>query len=240
MYPIIASMNTENVVARSLRKQLVEQIWQEIEVGQLPPGSRLDERSLGERFGISRTPAREVLLELSAAGLVRFVPRRGAVVLSMSPQETASMVEVLVALEGEAAALAARRMSGADRDAFAGDYTERTRGITALPLENYAEINACFHDAIYLGCQNEFLTGEIKKLRVRLAPYLQGSFVERGRLRSSHDEHLAILSAISAADPEAARAAMRNHILNGGNLLADIFARSARLNSTTGGDGAQP
>ena len=226
-------------MARSLRSQLVEQIWQEIEAGRLPPGSRLDERSLGERFGISRTPAREVLLELSTAGLVRFVPRRGAVVLSISPQETVSMVEVLVALEGEAAALAARRMSGADREAFARGYAERTREIATLPLENYSEINASFHDAIYAGCQNEFLTGEIRKLRVRLAPYLHSSFVERGRLRSSHEEHLAVLSAIVAADPESARAAMRNHILNGGNLLADIFARSTRWNSAADDQGTQ-
>ena len=226
-------------MARSLRSQLVEQIWQEIEAGRLPPGSHLDERSLGERFGISRTPAREVLLELSAAGLVRFVPRRGAVVLSMSPQETVSMVEVLVALEGEAAALAARRMSGAEREAFARGYAERTRDIVTLPLDNYAEINASFHDAIYAGCQNEFLTAEIKKLRVRLTPYLHTSFVERGRLRSSHEEHLSIMSAIVAADPEAARSAMRNHILNGGNLLADIFARSTQWNSTSERQGTQ-
>lgn len=219
-------------MARSLRSQLVDQIWQEIGAGRLPPGSRLDERSLGERFGISRTPAREVLLELSAAGLVRIVPRRGALVLSISPQETVALVEVLVALEGEAAALAARRMSGAEREAFARGYSERTRDIASLPLDNYSEINTAFHDAIYAGCRNDFLTAEIRKLRVRLAPHLHNNFVERGRLRSSHEEHQAICSAIVGADLEAARSAMRNHILNGGNLLADIFAGSTLPNSS--------
>ena len=102
----------------SLRHQLVEQLGKEIEAGELPSGSRLDERSLSKRFGISRTPAREVLLQLSAAGLVKFVPRHGAVVLSVSPEETVSMLEVLVALEGEAAALATRRMEVFERESF--------------------------------------------------------------------------------------------------------------------------
>ncbi|WGR93063.1 GntR family transcriptional regulator [Bradyrhizobium sp. ISRA443] len=106
MHTLSTKLNTESKMSRSLRRQRVEQLEGEIAAGALQPGTHIDERSIGERFGISRTPAREVLVELSAAGLVRFVPRRGAVVISMAPQEIVSMVEVLVALEGEAASLA--------------------------------------------------------------------------------------------------------------------------------------
>jgi DNA-binding GntR family transcriptional regulator len=213
-------------MARSLRHQLVEQLRKEIEGGELPSGSRLDERSISERFSISRTPAREVLLQLSAAGLVKFVPRRGAVVLSISPEETISMVEVLVSLEGEAAALATRRMETSEREKFAQDYAERTEDIANVSLAQYSEINNALHEAIYAGCRNGFLTLEIRKLRVRLAPYLRSSFVTRARLRSSHEEHQAIVSAILACDEQAAERAMRNHLLNGGNLFADMFANS--------------
>jgi DNA-binding GntR family transcriptional regulator len=213
-------------MARSLRNQLVEQLWKEIEGGELPSGSRLDERSIGERFGISRTPAREVLLQLSAAGLVKFVPRRGAVVLSISPEETVAMIEVLVALEGEAAALATRRMETSEREKLARDYAERTEDIASVSVEQYSEINNALHEAIYAGCRNGFLTGEIRKLRARLAPFLRSNFVARARLRSSHEEHQAIVSAIVACDEQAAERAMRNHLLNGGNLFADMFARS--------------
>jgi DNA-binding GntR family transcriptional regulator len=218
-------MYTEVKMANSLRHQLVEQLGQEIETGQLPPGSRLDERSIGERFGISRTPAREVLLQLSAAGLVQFVPRRGAIVLSMSPQEIVSMVEVLVALEGEAASLAARRMEASEREDMARQYARGTEAIDTMSTEDYSAINTALHEAIYAGCRNAFLTAEIRRLRVRLAPYLRSSFVARGRLRSSHDEHQSILAAILACNEEAAELAMRMHLLNGGNLFADMFAK---------------
>jgi DNA-binding GntR family transcriptional regulator len=213
-------------MARSLRHQLVEQLGKEIEGGELPSGSRLDERSISARFGISRTPAREVLLQLSAAGLVKFVPRRGAVVLSTSPEETVAMVEVLVALEGEAAALATRRMETSEREKLVRDYAERTEDIANMSMEQYSEINNALHEAIYVGCRNRFLTAEIRKLRARLAPFLRSNFVTRARLRSSHEEHQTIVSAIAACDEQAAEDAMRNHLLNGGNLLADMFARS--------------
>jgi DNA-binding GntR family transcriptional regulator len=212
-------------MANSLRHQLVEQLEQEIEAGQLPPGTRLDERSIGERFGISRTPAREVLLQLSAAGLVQFVPRRGAIVLSMSPQEIVSMIEVLVALEGEAASLAARRMEATERENIARQYVHGTEAIDTMSTEDYSVVNTALHEAIYAGCRNGFLTAEIRKLRVRLAPYLRSSFVARGRLRSSHDEHQSILAALLACDEDAAELAMRMHLLNGGNLFADMFAK---------------
>jgi DNA-binding GntR family transcriptional regulator len=218
-------------MAKSLRHRLVEQLGKEIAGGELPSGSRLDERSLSERFGISRTPAREVLLQLSAAGLVKFVPRRGAVVLSVSPEETIAMVEVLVALEGEAAALAARRMEAFEREKLARDYAEQTADIADIPLQQYSEINNALHEAIYTGCRNAFLTAEIRKLRVRLTPYLRNSFVTRSRLRSSHEEHQALVSAILACDEQAAERAMRNHLLNGGNLFADMFAKSGWQNS---------
>lgn len=216
-------------MSRSLRRRLVQQLEGEIAAGALQPGTHIDERSIGERFGISRTPAREVLVELSAAGLVRFVPRRGAVVISMTPQEIVSMVEVLVALEGEAASLATRRMEPSERTAIARAYASQTQHLDDLSTDDYSTINRAFHEAIYVGCRNAYLAAEIKKLRARLSPYLRGNFVAHARLRSSHVEHKAVLAAIAAYDEKAAGLAMREHLLNGGKLFADMLANLGPL-----------
>ncbi|MGE0153805.1 MAG: GntR family transcriptional regulator [Reyranellaceae bacterium] len=212
-------------MAKSLRDTIFEQLSAEIASGGLPPGSYLNEKTIGERFKISRTPAREVLLQLSSAGFVNFVPRRGAVVLSMPTQEVVSMIEVLVAIEGEAAALATRRMEATERRQMAENYAHAIGAVEEITTAEYSKANILFHDAIYAGCRNRILVGEIKKYRLKLVPYLHHNFVSRGRLRSSHAEHAAILSAIQSGDERGAEAAMRHHILNGGNLLADVLAK---------------
>ena len=80
----------------------------EIASGQLPPGSRIEEQALMDRFGVSRTPAREAVLLLSSAGLVSPVSRQGAVVSGISLSEYVATLEVLMELEGLAARLSAR------------------------------------------------------------------------------------------------------------------------------------
>ena len=58
--------------ARPLKRadQLRQVLEEDIATGRLPPGSRLEEVVLAERFGVSRTPIREALQKLSASGLV--------------------------------------------------------------------------------------------------------------------------------------------------------------------------
>jgi DNA-binding GntR family transcriptional regulator len=119
-------------MARPLRDQATELLGQEIAAGKLPPGSWLNERDIADRFCVSGTPAREVLLQLSSAGLVRIEPRQGAVVLNLSPQEIVSMVEILVALEGEAVSLATRRMEAQQRREIAETYRLATDGVERM------------------------------------------------------------------------------------------------------------
>ncbi len=90
----------------------------DIRQGRLRPGDALDVKAVAERFGISRTPAKEALLQLAAAGLMHFSPRRGAVVTRLEPREVFGMLEVLAVLEAEAARLSARRMSNEQRQAL--------------------------------------------------------------------------------------------------------------------------
>src|SRR5689334_9094027 len=60
---------------------------------------RLDERSLAEQFGISRTPVREAMAQLEREGFVRSVPRRGVYVVRKSKREVIEVITALAALE---------------------------------------------------------------------------------------------------------------------------------------------
>lgn len=66
--------------------KLRDDIENGIVTGEFEPGERLDETQLAMRFGVSRTPIREALMQLSAIGLVEIRPRRGAVVVDPAPQ----------------------------------------------------------------------------------------------------------------------------------------------------------
>ena len=60
--------------------RLAESIAQSVLSGEFPPGLRLDEGMLAEKFGVSRTPVREALRQLASSGLIEVKPRRGATV----------------------------------------------------------------------------------------------------------------------------------------------------------------
>jgi DNA-binding GntR family transcriptional regulator len=72
------------------------------------------ETELAQRFGVSRTPLREALIQLSSMGIVALRPRRGAVVAEVTPQRLLEMFEVMAELEAMCGRLAARRMSAED------------------------------------------------------------------------------------------------------------------------------
>eukprot|EP01030_Chromulinospumella_sphaerica_P033266 gene33266-34111_t len=90
---------------------LREEIEEMIAVGTLKPGQHLDETELAARFGVSRTPIRETLIQLASMGLVVIRPRRGAIVAELGPQQLVEMFEMMSELEATCGRLAARRMT---------------------------------------------------------------------------------------------------------------------------------
>ena len=106
--------------------KLRDEIENEILKGEFEPGERLDEVQLATHFGVSRTPIREALMQLSAIGLVEIRPRRGAVVVDPGPERVFEMFEVMAELEGMAGALAAMAEDG--REGMQAFREKRTPG----------------------------------------------------------------------------------------------------------------
>ena len=213
--------------SESLRKELED----DIEAGRLAPGDRLDEQTLAARFEVSRTPAREALLQLAAAGIVKMVPRQGAVVSSVSPQLGVGMVEVLTALEAEAAGLAARRMSDVEKAQLGKLHLASQAAVKKLDSAAYIKHNAAFHDVIYQGARNDYLAEQIRLTRRGMRFYHKSSLDRPARLRASWQEHGRVLEAIRSGDDILAQAMMREHILYGGRVFADMIASLSKPES---------
>src|SRR5206468_10467489 len=130
--------------------------------GAFLPGSRLEERPLSERFGVSKTPVREALIQLSSIGLVELRQRRGAIVTILSVEQVISMFEVMTELESMAAKLTASRMSAVDRGELARIHLSSEECIPNEDFEKYDAINKEFHELIYRGSCNDYLETSVK------------------------------------------------------------------------------
>lgn len=206
-----------------------EKLENDIACGVFVPGSRLDETSLATRFGVSRTPVREALQQLAAAGLIEMRPRRGAVVATASPERLYEMFEVMAELEAICARLAARRTTPEELARLQAAQAEcaAQRG----DPDAYYDANERFHQAIYALSGNGFLAAEAAALQKRLRPYRRLQLRVRNRVSTSFAEHEAIIAALAAGDGEHAAAEMRAHVRVQGERFSDLVASLARLHA---------
>ena len=209
-------------MTRSL--SLRQTIETEIVDGRLAIGSRLDETELAERFGVSRTPIREALLQLAMTGLVEIKPRRGAIVSAPDPELLIAMFETMAEIEASCGRLAARRLIAADETALKQALAACAAAAADEDPETYYQENYTFHTVIYRACRNDFLCEQARLLHRRLTPFRRMQLRARHRLGQSLAEHEAIVAAIVAGDEIAASDRLRAHVIVQGDRFSDLVA----------------
>lgn len=215
----------------NLSDKIREALENEIVSGKLNAGCGIDEQELMERFNVSRTPVREAIQQLAAAGLVHMVPRHGAVVSTLSLGEYVAMLEILTELEGLAARLCARRMPGALRQNLKDAVEACAEAAARDDAKAYERANRWFHESIYDGSLNEVLARQLRMMRIRMR-HPQGSLFDRpNRVRTSMEEHRLIAQAIFEGEEDAADRTMCSHISSGGNVYVDAVARGVRADA---------
>ena len=117
--------------------------------GAVSPGARLDEQTLADRFGVSRTPVREALHELAAAGLVEMRPRRPTIVRCFSRAELADSFEAIGEIEGLCARYAAERMNRAERLQLQTVLGRAEAAVCQNDGRAYRDLDAEFHRLIH-------------------------------------------------------------------------------------------
>src|ERR1700761_4814279 len=127
----------------------------EIESGRLPPGSRLLEVELADRFGLSRTPVREAIKRLETQGLVTHEPNQGAVITKLDYARTVELYLVREVLEGAGARLAATLATQTELGVLRAMMDEH-RGFQNNP-EELVYRDRLFHKQIQLTARNHFL-----------------------------------------------------------------------------------
>ncbi|MER2265120.1 GntR family transcriptional regulator [Methylobacterium oxalidis] len=214
----------------SQAQRLKQTIEDEIVDGRLPLGARLDEAQLAERFGVSRTPIREALIQLAMTGLVETKPRKGTLVSAPEPQHLLAMFETMAEIEASCGRLAARRLVPEDEAALKEALAACARAAEAGDTEAYYQENYVFHTVVYRACRNAFLCDQARQLHRRLAPFRRLQLRARQRLPQSLAEHAAIVDAIVSGDEARAAEALRAHVVVQGDRFADLVATMRTIN----------
>jgi DNA-binding GntR family transcriptional regulator len=179
--------------------------------GLLPPGAETAEQAIAEQLGMSRTPVHEAVLRLQHEGMLLVLPRKGVRVLPIDPEDLRQTYEVLIALEGAAAALLATQGRPAPLAAMARATREMGEALAQGDRAAWAAADDRFHRALVEGCGNPKLarlaataTDQAQRARSLTA-------TRRPEPIASGLEHEALLAALMAGDADAARAAAAAH-----------------------------
>ena len=182
--------------------------------GDLDPGERINEKTLCERFGVSRTPLREALKVLASEGLVELLPNRGARVARITAEAIDEIFPVMGALEALAGELAAERMDAETMAEVRAEHYRMALHHTRGELAGYFRGNQRIHELILAAAGNPTLAATYRALsgRVRLARLHAN--ISRTRWDAAMAEHEDILRALEARDGAALATVLRDHLRN--------------------------
>ncbi|QDQ12651.1 GntR family transcriptional regulator [Streptomyces spectabilis] len=175
-------------------------------------GTLLTEGELAEAVGVSRTPVREALLKLEVEGLLRLYPKKGALVLPVSAQEIADVVETRLLVETHSVRKAVPAPPGL-LDRLAELLEKQREQAAAGDLAGAATTDRCFHATIVRSGGNEILARLYDQLRdrqLRMGVAVMHSHPDR--IAKTLAEHEEILAALTANDAEAAVAVVTRHV----------------------------
>ncbi len=206
---------------------LRDRIEEAIVSGQFGPGDRLEEVSLAEQYGVSRTPVREALRQLQEAGLIEIKPRRGATVKVITPTHLIHMFEVMGGLEGIAGRLAARRLDETSKSEIL-ECHEACRAAVKDGSDAYYYENERFHMAIYRASANPFLEEQARALHRRLKPYRRIQLRSLNRIEHSFAEHERIVEALISGQSLEAEQALWDHVTIQADRFHDFLASLER------------
>ncbi|RYF61833.1 MAG: FCD domain-containing protein [Comamonadaceae bacterium] len=195
------------------------------------PNQRMIEADLCAQFGVSRAAVRAALQDLVSEGLVERVQNRGARVRSISPEEAAEITEVRMVIEGLCAAKAAKYATAAEVDELTALGGALTTAASARDIFEYAHLRETLHRRIReIGAQRSAVA-ILDRLHGQVARYQSRLLIQPVRLTQALREHTEIVTQICAGNPEAAEAAMRQHIESIANALNAIRSQGHHLSS---------
>ena len=196
----------------SLKQIAYKALHQALLTGDLEPGEIYKEKDLAQMLNISRTPVREALLELSAKGLVSFLPRKGVQVTRFDLQDLNEIFELRKALELMAIEKVAGTISKKQLHDIQVVLNSQFSCAQGNDFMGFLNNDREFHTLLSELTNNRRLVANLETIRDLIQFMGAHALSAQGRLQEVINEHQAVLEALSSRDPEEARNTMDFHL----------------------------
>jgi len=197
--------------AEPLHGQALAALRRMIVRGELKPCTRINEKALCERFGISRTPLREALKVLATEGLIDLNVRRGASVTALSRRRLREQFEAVALVESRSARVICERGSAADIRRIKDIHQRVVRAFGRGDAPVYYEANEAFHRGLVLIAGNQTLAEIHQSLVIHLHRARFLALTTTDMNAGFADAHGSIIAAIEARDGAAAEREVTAH-----------------------------
>ena len=216
--PATRDGNASMRIADALREAIVR--------GEYPPGSRIRQEEIAERFGASRVPVREALKMLEADGIVTLRANAGAWVSRLSLAECEEVYQTRERVEPLLLRYSAPQLTPADLDRLEG-LAERMAATS--DVEEFLRLDREFHWGTYAGAETLVLGDLVRRLWSTTQPYRRAYtlMIDAHSQRIVHDEHHMLVTALRDGDIDTAERVIEGHIRRTRRLLAqhpEVFA----------------
>jgi DNA-binding GntR family transcriptional regulator len=209
------------VPATSRADMVAETIERAVLRGDLVPGSRLVERELAAQLGVSKTPVREALKELTRRGLVVQRAYRATEVRIIDRATSEAIYEVRLLLEPEAVRRAVESAPPGAFEAAREALKEAARAGAEGDMAELSLLNRRFHRALYAPNPNQLLRDTLDGLQDQVALVSVSAWRRASSWSREAKEHQAILSAALRGEAERAGELLRAHIEGFASRLHD-------------------
>lgn len=198
----------------SLSGQVFGRIREGILSGKYAANEELKEKTIGEEFGVSRTPVREALRQLELEGLVSIIPNKGAYVIGVSLQDIKDIYEIRCLLEGLCASWAAEKiteeqLAELDENIFLTEFHAAKENWCQM-----VELDNRFHELLYQASGSRELAHVLRDYHQYVQRVRKVSLGNPKRVQDSKDEHKAIVEALRGKNPRKAQELATKHIRN--------------------------
>jgi DNA-binding GntR family transcriptional regulator len=198
---------------RTMAEYALEQLREAIIMGELPAGTPLRLDELARSLGMSISPIREAVRQLEALGLAKHVPHQGARVLDFDVDELRDLFQIRLALESLAVRRAAEQFTDADAEAARAQLARFDAAAALDDVRESMRAHTDFHFTLYDASQCGWLVALIRPPWDRSERFRPALLTSKDGPQERHRAYdQALLDACTAHDPEAAAAALHDHL----------------------------